>query len=321
MEDYYKLLGVDKKASKEDIKKAYRKLALKYHPDRNKDNKQAEEKFKKISEAYAVLSDEEKQQQYDTYGSDGFQQRYSQEDIFRNADLGDILREFGINFGGGGRTSFRSSGMGGGGNPFEQMFSQGGGGSQFQGGGCGSSCGGHQAPPQKGSDHTLELAITLNEVLTGTEKTISLGRGASAEKVSVKVPPGIETGKKLRVSGKGSPSPMGGKPGDLYLLIKIRPDSTFTRDGSDLTVECKIPYSAAILGTKIEVPTLDGKHLKVKLPASSQSNAKLRLRGQGLPGGKGKAKGDLLAKVIIEIPRELSDEQKELIKKLEETGL
>jgi curved DNA-binding protein len=320
MDDYYKLLGVDKKASGEQIKKAYRKLALKYHPDRNKDNKDAEEKFKKISEAYAVLSDQEKRQQYDTYGSAGFQQRYSQEDIFRNADLGDILREFGINFGGGGRTSFRTSSMGGGANIFEEMFSQGGGGSPFQ---QASSCrsGPCHTAPQKGSDHTLELAITLNEVLTGTEKTISLARWASAEKVSVKVPPGIETGKKLRVSGKGSPSPMGGRPGDLYLLIKVRPHDTFSREGSNLIVECKIPYSAAILGTKIEVPTLDGKHLKVKLPAGSQSNAKLRLRGQGLPVGKGKAKGDLLAKVVVEVPKELTREQQELIKKLEEAGL
>ncbi|HIJ79855.1 MAG: DnaJ domain-containing protein [Desulfobulbaceae bacterium] len=326
MEDYYKLLGVDKKASKEEIKKAYRKLALKYHPDRNKGNKEAEEKFKKISEAYAVLSDQEKRQQYDTYGSAGFQQRYSQEDIFRGADLGDILKEFGFNFGGGG-GGFRSSGMGGG-NIFEELFSQGGGGrtsfrssgmggNPFQGGGCR----GGQHAPQKGADHTLELAITLEDVLHGAEKTISLGRGASTEKVSVKVPAGIEEGKKLRVSGKGSPSPMGGAPGDLYLLIKIMDHPTFSREESNLIVECKVPYSGAILGTKIEVPTLEGKHLKVKVPPGCQNNAKLRLRGQGLPGGKGKPKGDLMAKIVVEVPKELTAEQQELINKLQETGL
>ena len=121
--DYYKILGVDRNADTGEIKKAYRKLALKYHPDRNKGDKEAEEKFKQISEAYAVLSDKNKRQQYDTFGAEGFQQRYSQEDIFRNVDLGDILREFGINFGGG-ATSFSFGGSRGGGNPFESFFQQ-----------------------------------------------------------------------------------------------------------------------------------------------------------------------------------------------------
>ena len=154
--DYYETLGVDRKADQTTIKKAYRKLALKYHPDKTKGDKASEEKFKKISEAYAVLSDQKKREQYDTYGSEGFQQRYSQEDIFRNADLGDILREFGINFGGG---SARSTGGG-----FESFFQQAGGG------------GGFGAPPRqrpRGEDFTLELSITLNEVLNGAEKTIS----------------------------------------------------------------------------------------------------------------------------------------------------
>jgi len=180
--DYYKLLGVEKSASPEEIKKAYRKLALKYHPDRNKGNKEAEEQFKKISEAYAVLSDKEKRQQYDSFGSAGFQQRYSQEDIFRNADLGDILREFGINFGGG-RATFRSSGGGSG--IFEEMFRQPGAGSRTSQGFQDF----RQQQQVKGNDLSLELPITLNEALTGAEKTISLGRGGAAEKVSVKIPP------------------------------------------------------------------------------------------------------------------------------------
>lgn len=311
--DYYKLLGVEKSASPEEIKKAYRKLALKYHPDRNKGNKEAEEQFKKISEAYAVLSDKEKRQQYDTVGSAGFQQRYSQEDIFRNADLGDILREFGINFGGG-RATFRSSGGGGG---FEDLFRQ--------QGASGRPSPGFQdfrhQQPVKGNDLSLELPISLAEVLSGAEKTISLGRGSGAEKVSVKIPPGIETGKKLRISGKGSPSPMGGPPGDLYLLIKVEPHPIFTRDGSHLTMDLQIPYSSAVFGAEVAVPTLEGKQLKVKVPHGCQPQAKLRLRKHGLPDSSGGARGDLLVKILVAVPKDLSAEQKELLEKLKEAGL
>lgn len=313
--DYYELLGVEKTASADEIKKAYRKLALKYHPDKNKGNKEAEEKFKKISEAYAVLSNKEKRQQYDTFGSAGFQQRYSQEDIFRNVDLGDILREFGINFGGTGRTTFRTSGMGGA-HVFEEMFRQPGGGQSFQG-----FQDMHHAPRQKGNDVNFELSITLEEVLTGSEKTISLGRGAGAEKVNVKIPAGIETGKKLRVSGKGSPSPMGGPPGDLYLRINVQSHPVFTREGSNLIIEHQIPFSAAVLGAQIEVPTLDGKHLKVKVPAGVQPTAKLRLKGQGLPAGPGRARGDLFAKILVAVPKHPTDDQKDLVHKLKESGL
>lgn len=317
--DYYKLLGVDKNASPEAIKKAYRKLALKYHPDRNKDNKEAEEKFKEISEAYAVLSDKEKKQQYDTYGSAGFQQRYSQEDIFRGADLGDILKEFGINIGGfgggGGRTTFRTSG---GGDPFANLFGGGGG----MGGGFHTFQSGQQhAQPVKGTDVSLELPITLNEILTGAEKTIALGRGAHAEKVSVKVPRGIETGKKLRVSGKGSPSPMGGQPGDLYLLINVLPHDTFIREGHDLIVEKKIPFSAAVLGTEIAVPTLEGKQLKVKVAPGTQGQSKLRIKGNGLPCGPKGDRGNLYVRISLEVPKKLNDEQEKLIKKLADEGM
>jgi curved DNA-binding protein len=311
--DYYKLLGVEKNASPEEIKKAYRKLALKYHPDRNKDNKAAEEQFKKISEAYAVLSDKEKRQQYDTVGSAGFQQRYSQEDIFRNVDLGDILREFGINFGGG-RTTYRSSGTGGG---FEDMFRQTGAGSRTNQGFQDF----RQQPQVKGNDLSLELPITLAEVLKGAEKTISLGRGSAAEKVSVKIPPGIESGKKLRISGKGSPSPMGGPPGDLFLLIRVEPHPTFTREGSHLTMDLQIPYSAAVLGAEVAVPTLEGKQLKVKVPAGCQPQAKLRLRKHGLPDSQGGARGDLLVKILVAVTKDLSDEQRELVEKLKEYSL
>jgi curved DNA-binding protein len=311
--DYYKLLGVKKSASSEEIKKAYRKLALKYHPDRNKGDKEAEEQFKKISEAYAVLSDKEKRQQYDTVGSAGFHQRYSQEDIFRNADLDDILRGFGINLGGG-RATFRSSG---GGSVFDEMFHQ-------PGAGGPTSHGFHdfrQQPQVKGNDLSLELPITLEEVLRGTEKTISLGGGTAAEKVSVRIPAGIETGKKLRISGKGAPSPTGGPPGDLYLLIRVEPHPTFTREGSHLSMDLQIPYSSAVLGAEVEVPTLEGKQLKVKVPPGCQPQAKLRLRKHGLPDSQGGTRGDLLVKILVAVPKDLSEEQRELVNRLKEFGL
>ena len=207
--EYYEKLGVSKSSTPDEIKKAYRKLALKYHPDKNPGDAEAEKKFKEISEAYAVLSDPEKKNQYDTYGSTGFHQRFSQEDIFNGFDLNDILRQFG--FGGssfGGRTTFRTSQSG---PSFDSFFSRGGMGGGCSSGGCGST-------PAKGNDMTFELRVSLEEVLTGTEKEISI-RHSQQGNVTVKVPQGIETGKRLRLTGKGSPSSSGGPAGDLYLKV------------------------------------------------------------------------------------------------------
>jgi curved DNA-binding protein len=312
--DYYKVLGVAKDASAEEIKKAYRKLALKYHPDRNQGNKESEEKFKEANEAYAVLSDQEKRKQYDTFGSSGFQQRYSQEDIFRNSDIGSILREFGINFGGRGggfgSGNFRTFSSGGGGrSPFEEIFSQGGQPGQ----------GFRAQQPVKGQDLSLELSISLDEVLNGAEKTISLGRGG--ERVTVKIPAGIESGKKLRVAGKGSSSPMGGQAGDLYLLIKVEPHPLFEREGNNLVIEKEIPFSSAVLGTEIDVPTLNGKQFKVKVPAGIQPQSKLRLKGHGLPAGPHGPLGDILVKIAVGIPKKLNKTQKKLLGELAEAGL
>jgi curved DNA-binding protein len=316
--DYYETLGVSKSAEPGEIKKAYRKLALKYHPDRNQGNKEAEERFKKISEAYAVLSDPEKRKQYDSFGSAGFQQRYSQEDIFRDANLNDILREFGINLGGGGRAQFRT-GMGGGASIFDDLFGVGG-----PGGQAGDFRHFRQDPRQqqvKGNDLSLELPITLEEVLHGGEKTISLGRGSQADKVAVKIPVGIEDGKKLRITGKGAPSPFAGPPGDLLLVIRVQPHPTFKREGQNLVAERKIPISGALLGTELAVPTIEGRQLKVKVPPGSKPNAKLRLKGHGLPAGPGGPRGDLLVALELKIPAKLSPEQRELVEKLAKTGI
>jgi len=308
--EYYDLLGVEKGASAQDIKKAYRKLALKYHPDKNKGDKAAEERFKEISEAYAVLSDPEKKEQYDTYGSADFGRRYSQEDIFRNFNMDDILRQF--SFGGGASAGgFRSSMGGASMSSFGDIFGHAGGG--CNGGGC--------QQPIKGQDRTYQLSVTLEGVLNGTEKDLALNNNGSKQNVTVKIPKGIEAGKKLRLKGKGGQAPPGGTPGDLFLKIDIAPHQNYKRDGDDLIFEQKLSFSQACLGGKVDVETLEGKKFKVNVPAGIQGDAKLRLKGHGLPGGSRNGRGDLFVKVSVDIPKELSDEQQEMIEKLQEIGL
>ena len=314
--DYYETLGVSKSASADEIKKAYRKLALKYHPDKAQGDPSAEERFKKISEAYAVLSDSEKRQQYDTYGSTGFHERFSQEDIFRGFDLNSILRQFGFNTSSfGGASGFRYNASGG--NPFSSIFGHAGGspGMGCQGGGC-------RPQPLKGQDLTYELQVSLEDVLHGAEKTISLRQNGGVQNVSVKVPKGIETGKRLRLSGKGAPSQSGGPPGDLYLKVSIEPHEHFTRQGDDLQIEQRIPFSQACLGTEIEITSLEGKRFKVKVPPGVQQEARLRIKGHGLPCGPiCNERGDIYVKIAVQIPQVLSDEQQNVIGKLSEAGL
>lgn len=316
-EDYYQVLGVDKKAAADEIKKAYRKLAVKWHPDKNPNNKKAsEEKFKKISEAYAVLSDPEKRQQYDTFGSaDQFRQQYSQEDIFRGFDLDEILRGFG--FGGargGGRTTFRTSRRGGPSapdydDPFASLFGSTGGGRQYAN------------MPQKGQDAEYNLSISLEESVFGTDKKISFQLENRIEDINVKIPPGVSTGKKLRLPGKGLSGYNGGHSGDLYLNINVLPHPIFARDGNDLYVEKTIKFTQAALGTTIDIPTLDGSTKRLKISPGTQNNTKIRMNGYGVPGLKGGGKGDQFVKINIEVPIKLSDRQLKLIKQLSDDGL
>lgn len=309
--DYYKALGVEKGSSQTEIKKAYRKLALKYHPDKNKGDKNSEAKFKEISEAYAVLSDTEKKQQYDTYGSTDFRQRYSQEDIFRGFDINDILRQF-SGGGGGGGASFRSAGGSMGGSPFGSFFNQGG------GGGCGGGC---HSGPEKGQDMTYQISVTLEDVLNGAEKTISLRKNGTPQNVSVKIPKGIEEGKKLRLQGKGAASRNGGPAGDLYLKVEIQNNELFTRKGDDLVISRLISFTEACLGTKVEVETLEGKKFMVTVAPGTPHDSKLRIRGYGLPTGPLGERGDLYVKIGVKVPQELTGEQQESLEKLQTLGL
>lgn len=294
--DYYAVLGVQKSASDSEIKKAYRKLALKYHPDKNPGDKKAEETFKEITEAYAVLSEPEKRRQYDQFGEAGFHQRFSQEDIFRNFDVGDVFREFGFGtddifghlFGGGRR----------GGSPF----------------------GGGRPQAVKGQDYSMRISVPFRQAVMGGERRIDYRREGGVEHLQVRIPAGVESGQKLRVGGKGGASPMGGPPGDLFLEIGVVSDPVFTRDGDDLLVKVKVPFSGACLGTSIEVPTME-ETKRVKVPAGMAAGGRIRLKGFGIPRrGKG-GKGDLYAIVEVDVPAKVTEEQKGLLKELKDAGL
>ena len=304
--DYYKILGVSKSASKDEIKKAYRKLALKYHPDHNKGDKAAEANFKDLSEAYAVLSDPEKKKQYDMFGAEGFQNRFSQEDIFRSFDFGSIFSEFG--FGGGGRSQ----------NIFSQMFGGTGGQGQrhYRTGGFRG-----QNQAMKGQDLLYELPLTLEELFETANKIISYQMDGRQETVSVKIPAGIPAGRKLRLRGKGQAGPYGGPAGDLYVKISVLNHPVFRRENDDLYLKQIISFSDAVLGTEIEVPTIDKKLLKLRVPPGTQNNAKFRLKSYGLPHMNGQGRGDAYAEISIEIPKKLTKKQKKVLESLKEEGL
>jgi curved DNA-binding protein len=292
--DYYEILGLKKGASSDEIKKAFRKLAVKYHPDKNAGDKKAEDRFKEINEAYAVLSDPEKKSQYDQFGSAGFHQRYSREDIFRNFNANDIFREF--NLGGSDDVFSRIFGMGGG-------FRQGGG----------------RSMSRKGQDFEMELPVSFMEAFSGGEKRVAFSREGRSEELSVKIPAGIDSGARLRLTGKGGAGIGGGPSGDLYLNIVVREDSRYSREGADILFPRQIPFSHACLGGSLDIETLDGTK-RIKVPAGIQPGTKIRLKGLGFPqGGKG-TRGDFYVVIQVKVPQTLSAEQKALVEKLAKEG-
>jgi molecular chaperone DnaJ len=353
--DYYEVLGVERGATKEQIKSAYRKLALEFHPDRNK-SPDAEERFKEISEAYAVLSDDEKRSQYDAHGREGVYQKYSQEDIFRGVDFGEF---------------FRGAGFGG----FNDVFAQ------FFGGGRGQQ-------PGRGEDLTCHLQVNLEDIVKESSREIEVprdevcatcngsgarpgtspqscatcggtgqvqrvqstgftrlvrvmacnrcgGRGYSIEspckdcrgrgsvertrRIRVVIPAGVEDGLTLRLRGEGNAGENGAPPGDLYVALNVAPHRFFTRGESDIYLETKVGVVGAMLGTELMVPTLYGD-VKLSVPHGTQPGTVFRVKGKGLPKYGSWGKGDEYVKVGVEIPKDLSNAQKELLKKFHETG-
>ena len=313
-EDYYKLLGVQKTATKAELKKAFRKLAMKYHPDKNINNKAAEEKFKKINEAYAVLSDDKKRKQYDTFGAEGFSKRFSQEDIFRGFDFNGTSREFNLGdifsgggffadlFGGGRKGSSRSGGF----SNFQNPFS---------GGGPG------RRPSTTTQNAETELTVSIEEVFSGASKRISLDTGSGIETIDIKIPAGIGEGQKLRLKNKGPESPMIGNRGSLLCKIKYATNNIYSRKGDDLIMEHPVKLTELVLGETVRIKTIDGKIIDLKIPANSKHNSLMRIKGKGFLNLKTKSTGNLLVRLILTLPKKLSVAQKKLFKDLSKTGV
>ena len=349
--DYYEILGVNRDASDDDIKKAYRRLAMKYHPDRNPDNPKAEEHFKEAKEAYEILSDSGKRTAYDQYGhagvdpsagAGGFGAGGAGFGGFADA-FGDI---FGDIFGGGGRghsnvyrgadlrynleisledaargseTRIRIPTMercetcsGTGAKPGTQPVT------------C-STCGGHgQVRMQQGFFSIQQTCPRCHGsgkmVPTPCPTCQGAGRTKQHKTLMVKIPAGVDEGDRIRLSGEGEEGVNGGPPGDLYVVIQIKSHPVFQRDHDDLHCEMPISYTTAALGGEIEIPTLDG-HAKIKIPAETQSGKVFRLRGKGIKGVRSQHHGDLLCHVVVETPVNLTERQKELLRELEELNL
>ena len=329
-QDFYATLGVARTATDEEIKKAYRKLAMKYHPDRNPDNKEAEEKFKEVQKAYETLSDKEKRAMYDQYGHAAFE--------------------------GGGQGGFGGFGGFGGAQGFDfgDIFSQ------MFGGGSGRA-----QPDYQGEDVQVGIEITLEEAAKGVKKRINIptyeacdvcngsgakpgtspetcptchgvgkhikdpcikchgeGRNKTGKAVEVNIPAGIDDGQRIRLSGEGEPGRHGAPAGDLYVTVRIRAHKIFQRDGLDLHCELPISFATAALGGELEVPTLDGK-VKLTIPKETQTGRRMRVKGKGVKSLRSSAIGDLYCHIVVETPVNLTDRQKELLEEFERisTGL
>ena len=287
--DYYELLGVRRDASAEAIKKAFRQQALAWHPDRHRGDKAAEEKFKQINEAYAVLSDSAKRRQYDAVGHSGFRNQFTQEDIFRGFDFADVFAEFGV--GGHGLGAM-----------LEQLLRQ-------QHG---------RRRTVRIPDEVLALTISFAESLQGTQKTIRL---AGRETLRVRIPAGISDGAQLRLERKGRVA-AGGRRGDLYVRIKVQSDSRFRRVNNDIETELAIKISEALNGSSKEITTVSGELKTLKIPPLVAPGTKLRLRGLGFPDPKKRhVQGDLYVNIVYRIPTRLTAAQQQAVVALRDCGL
>ena len=300
--DYYKILGVSKDASAKDIKKAYRKLAAKHHPDKNPDDKTSEEKFKEINEANEVLSDKEKREKYDTLGSNW--------DAYQNT--GDDWRDYAnrAKQGQRPRNSYSYQGdpsdiFGQGGGNFSSFFET------FFGAGGQSARG--QRPTHSGGDTQAEMPITLLEAYKGSKRTFEIHN----EKLRITIKPGAYDGLQLKIKGKGQQGVQGGHRGDLYIILRVQQDAQFERKGDNLIYNASVDLYTAILGGKIKVPTLTGS-VMVTIPKGSETGKTLRLKGKGMPKyGKPSTHGDLLVKLNVSMPKDLTTEEQNLFKKLQ----
>ena len=328
--DYYQILGVPKGTGVYKINKALRKAALKWHPDRFKtdeEKKKAEEQFKEIGEAYAVLSDPEKKQLYDQFGQAAFDPRSGagpggiRYTTFDFGDASKIFEEFfGGNFssifgGRGGRKrgrraqpSFGGSDFFGFGNSFGQRSQ--GGSDPFQSA---------QQPP-KGQDVRISLKISFEESMRGIEKKVRLSSGGDAPRsvINLKIPPGVSDGTKLKIPGQGKPGPAGMPPGDLVVDVLVESHPILRRDGDNLIYDAKVSLATALLGGEVQVPTWDGKQAKIKIPAGTQSETRLRLAGKGVPGRNTSSPGDLVINIQILMPKSLTERQRTLIREFED---
>jgi len=319
--DYYSLLGVNRNASEREIKQAYRRLARKHHPDINPGDKSAEEKFKQINEAYEVLSDKEKRGKYDQFGD---QWQYADQFAQAQTPFGDFAK------GGYTRFHFGEGDLGDLSSLFGDLF-----------GGVGVGTESRRARPRRGQDVEYPVEVTLEEAYRGANRVISLeveevcsgcggsgsiqnipcsvcrgsGRVTRLKRLEVKIPSGVKSGSRVRIAGKGGPGYGGGRSGDLYLVVSVKPHQVFERKGDNLHVEVAVPLTVAVLGGEVKVPTLKGK-LALKVPPETQNGRTFRLKGQGMPHLGNSSHGDLLARVKVVLPTKLSPQEKELFEQL-----
>jgi len=314
--DYYKLLGVSRSASKDEISKAFKKLARKYHPDLNPNNADAEAKFKEINEAYEVLKDEKKRKLYDQFGSNWEHgQNFQPPPGYENMQYGG-----GGGFGGGaGFSDFFETIFGGAGGPGGASFRGG-----FQQGGFGG--GGYQQRPRRGSDSEASYEMTLEEAFRGGKKSITVQEQVTGpdgfphmntKTLEINVPSGIKDGQKVRLAGQGNPGMSGGPKGDLYLKIRLMPHHMFKVSDADVVLDLPLSPWEAALGASLRIPTLDGA-VEMKIPPGIGSGKKLRIKGKGL--GAGAKKGDQFVRIMIQVPERLSNEERELLEKLQEVS-